>query len=164
MMWAATMTTVSKRPAGPRLRCFLGIALVGGFLTLSSAKLCNAQIVVLKPLHLWHISGYVLNKAGKPLAGVQVALASGRQPSEAVPTDTNGYFNFPDARGEYLLHVRVPGSPSANRQVIVGPSLRSLVHRGQLYIMIKPDEICEDCISPVFTSKKRFDQAVQESR
>jgi len=155
--------SILMTPAGPRLRCFLGASLVAGILMLFSTCSCYAQIKVLKPLHLLHVYGYVLSKAGKPLSGVQVALASGRQPSEAVLTDTNGHFDFPDAKGEYLLHVRIRGSASANRQLVIGANVRAYFHRGPLFIMIEPD-LCEDCISPVFTSKKQFDRAVQTLR
>jgi hypothetical protein len=126
-----------------------------------AVRSADAQITILKPLYLSHVYGYVLSETGNPLAGVQVALASGAQPSEAVVTDAKGYFDFSDAKGEYLLHVRIPGSASANRQVIVGADVRALFHRGPLYIMIKP-VVCEDCVSPIFTNRKQFDRAVRE--
>jgi hypothetical protein len=153
--------TVIATSAGPRLRCFLGICSIFGLASLLVVQYVGAQVVVPKPLHLSHVHGYVLNETGAPLPGVQVALASGRQPSEAAITDTKGYFDFSHAKGEYLFHVRSLGSASANCQVIVGADVRALFHRGPLYIMIKP-VVCEDCVSPIFTNRKQFDRAVRE--
>jgi len=147
--------------AGPRLRCFLDFGSILVIIFVFALENAQGQIVVLKPLHLSHAYGYVLSETGSPLAGVQVALASGVQPSEAVVTDAKGYFDFSNSKGEYLLHVRTPGSASANRQVVVGADVRALFHRGPLYIMIKP-VVCEDCVSPVFTNRKQFDRAVRE--
>jgi hypothetical protein len=150
-----------QKTAGLRLRYFLGLGSMLAIMFAYAAGRVSAQVIVLKPLHLSHVYGYVLSETGNPLSGVQVALASGGPPSEAVITDAKGYFDFPDAKGEYLLHVRIPGSASANRQVIVGPDVRAMFHRGPLYVMIRP-VVCQDCISPIFTNRKQFDRAVSE--
>jgi hypothetical protein len=120
----------------------------------------RAQIRVEKPLHLSYVHGYVLSETGKPFVGVQVALASGGPPSQAMKTDANGYFDFSNAKGEYLLHVKVPEFGIADRQVVVGAGLRALRHQGPIFVMIKPG-ICMDCTSPVFTSRKQFDRAIR---
>jgi hypothetical protein len=161
MRSAISMSSGIQQQRGFWLRCFLGFGSMLVFIIVFALENAQGQIIVLRPLHLTHAYGYVLSETGSPLAGVQVALASGARPSEAVVTDAKGYFDFSDAKGEYLLHVRIPGSASANRQVIVGADVHALLHRGPLYIMIKP-EVCEDCVSPIFTNRKRFDRAVRE--
>jgi len=145
------------------LRCFLGLGSISAFALMLAARSADAQIVVLKPLHLSHVYGYVLSEKGEPLTGVPVALVSGGPPAQATTTDAKGYFDFPDAKGEYLLHVKMPHSAIAARNVIVGADFRALFHRGPLNIMIKPGG-CEDCTSPIFTSRKQFDRVVQENR
>src|SRR5450631_730853 len=152
--------TIFATTAGLWLRCFLSAGSIVVIVFVFAVENAFGQIVILKPLHLSRVYGYVLCETGNPLMGVQVALASGAQPSEAVVTDAKGYFDFSDARGEYLLHVRMPGTASANRQVIVGADVRA--HRGPLYILIKPGA-CEDCVSPIFTNRKQFDRAVREN-
>jgi hypothetical protein len=157
---------VSERIGIPKqrgfwLRCFLGFGSMPVIFFAFAVGNAHGQVVVLKPLYLSHAYGYVLSETGNPLTKVQVALGSGAQPSEAVVTDAKGHFDFSDAKGEYLLHVRIPGSAGANRQVIVGAGVFAFFHRGPLYIMIKP-EVCEDCVSPIFTNKKQFDRAMRE--
>jgi hypothetical protein len=161
MKSAISLSSGVQQQRGFWLRCFLGLGSMLVIIFVFALENAQGQIIVLKPLHLSHAYGYVLSETGNPLAGVQVALASGAQPSEAEVTDAKGHFDFSDAKGEYLLHVRLPGSASANRQVIVGADVRALFHRGPLYIMIKP-VVCEDCVSPIFTNRKQFDRAVRE--
>jgi len=153
---------ISKQ-RGIWLRCFLDAGFLPFILFALALQAMNAQITVLKPLHLSHLYGYVLSETGKPLAGVKVALASGKQPSQAGNTDANGFFDFPDARGEYLFHVKLPGAALVDRLIIVGAGSHARLHRGPIYVMIKPGGACSDCTSPIFLSKGDFDRAVQEN-
>jgi hypothetical protein len=116
----------------------------------------------LKPLHLLHANGYVLDETGRPLAGIQVALASGGPPSLATNTDNKGYFDFPEANGEYLLHVKIPGFVFMDRLIIVGSGPGGQFNRGPVYVMMRSPK-CKDCTSEVFTSKERFEQAIRET-
>ena len=136
--------------------------LVGALVLLVWSTSALAQPKALKPIHLSHVYGYVLSQSGKPVAGVQVALVSGGPPSQAMKTDAEGYFDFPDAKGEYMLHVKIPGFAIAARQVIVGADLHGTSQRGPLYVMMKP--VCDDCTSPIFTSKKEFDQRSRKTQ
>jgi hypothetical protein len=114
------------------------------------------------PLHLAHAYGSVLDESGRPLVGIQVALASGGPPSLAMNTDVKGYFDFPEAKGEYLLHVKIAGFVFMDRMITVGVGPRGPLYRGPVYVMMKSNE-CKDCTSEVFTSKEQFDRAVQEN-
>lgn len=136
--------------------------LVGALTLLASSASAIAQPEVLKPLHLSHGHGYVLSESGKPVAGVQVALVSGGSPSQATNTDADGHFDFPDAEGEHLFHVNARGSAIAARQVMAGAGLRATFPRGPLHVMMRPGN-CEDCTSPILTSKKQFDRAIREN-
>lgn len=149
------------RQRGLWLRCFLGVGSILAIMFAIAVENSHGQIAILKPLHLSRVHGYVLDEAGSPLSEVQVALASEAQPSLAAVTDAKGYFDFPNARGEYFLHVVVRGSQTASRRVIAGADIRAWVHREPLYIMIMPG-LCNDCESPVFTSRKRFDRALRD--
>src|SRR5258707_14642049 len=91
--------TIFSKTAGLWLRCFLGAASILVIEFSFAAENAHGQIVILKPLHLSRVYGYVLSETGNPLTGVQVALASGVQPSQAVVTDLKGYFDFSDAKG-----------------------------------------------------------------
>jgi hypothetical protein len=147
---------------GSWLRYFLAIwASIAVFAL--AVPFVDGQITVERPIRLAHAYGYVLTERGKPVAGVQVALVSGGPPPLAMNTDLEGNFDFPGAKGEYLLHVKIPGSAIAARQVIVGRGFRALFHHGPLYVMINPNGACSDCTSPIFASKKEFDRGVREN-
>jgi hypothetical protein len=151
-----------SKQRGIWLRCFLGFGLIPACVFALAAQSAPSQFKYLKPLHLSRAYGYVLSETGKPLAGVQVVLASGGPPSLAMNTDANGYFEFPEAKGEYSLHVKIPGLALMDRQVIVGADPRGQPYRGPLYVMMKSGA-CGDCTSEVFTSKKQFDRAVRDN-
>ena len=151
-----------SKQRGIWLRCFLGFGLAAACTFALAALSAQSEFKYLKPLHLAHAYGYVLDESGKPLGGVQVALASGGPPSLAMNTDGKGYFDFPEAKGEYLLHVKIPGFVFMDRMVIVGAGPRGPLCRGPVYVMMKSNE-CKDCTSEVFTSKEQFDRAVREN-
>jgi hypothetical protein len=125
----------SSRQRGFWLRCFLSSGFALACMVALTARSVDAQITVLKPLHLSRVYGYVLSETGTPLAGVQVVLASGGPPSQALDTDVRGFFDFPDTKGEYLFHVKIPGSALADRLIVVGVGLRALFHRGPIFVM-----------------------------
>ncbi len=151
---------IAKR-RGFWLRCFLGFGLISVCTFPFAAQPAQPQFKYSKPLHLAHAYGYVLDEAGKPLAGIQVALVSGGPPSLASNTDDKGYFAFPEAKGEYLLHVKIAGFVFMDRMITVGVGQRDTLYRGPVYVMMKSNE-CKDCNSEVFTSKDQFDRAVRE--
>jgi hypothetical protein len=162
MIVAARQTFGISKQRGFWLRCFLGVGLIAVCTFALAVQSAQSQFKYMKPLHLAHAYGYVLDESGKPLVGIQVAPASGGPPSLAMNTDGKGYFDFPEAKGEYLLHVKIPGFVSMDRRVILGAGPRGPLYRGPVYVMMKSNK-CKECTSEVFTSKEQFDRAVREN-
>jgi hypothetical protein len=162
MKRSALSGSIFTRSAGPRLRCFLSIGLIAACTFALAAQSAQSQFKYLKPLHLAHVYGYVFDESGKPLVGIQVVLASGGLPSLAMNTDDKGYFDFPEAKGEYLLHVKIPGLVFMDRQIIVGSGSGGQLNRGPVYVMMRSPK-CKECTSEVFTNKKLFEQTIRET-
>jgi hypothetical protein len=145
------------------MRRHIDIAIIVAIFAIAFPSSLRGQIVILKPLHISHAQGYVVTAEGKPLKGIQVAFISGAQPALASNTDADGHFDFTDARGEYLFHVKSPGFAIAARQVIARRGLRSLFRRGLLFVVMRPAADCDDCTSLIFATKKQADRAIREN-
>jgi hypothetical protein len=134
----------------------------------STVEPTYAQLVVLKPTHVWHVHGYVTNKSGKPIADAEVTLVAESQPWSSneeslafkTKTDSSGRFKFDHAAGQYWFRVKASHYSTASQQVIIGADLATLFHRSIFYVMLGPSACSDEC-SPIYTTKKKFDQAVR---
>jgi hypothetical protein len=68
MKLTATQMTVSERPAGPRLRCFLGVALVACIEFLTAGVCIHAMTCVTpRVVHVARLQGEVFDPSGVPI-------------------------------------------------------------------------------------------------
>ena len=140
-----------------------GIALAAGFTLAFMFALtfrANAQITVLKPLHLSQVHGVVTDRAGKPVANAEVVLVRKKSVASKTKTDDRGRFALDRVSGQYWLRVSGVGYSPAAREVIIGPDLETVFRRAELYVMLEPGACSDDC-SLVYTNKKKFDRAVR---
>ena len=142
------------------------IAVVMGFLlafTLGFTFRANAQISILKPLHIAHVQGVVTDRFGRPVASAEVALVREESIAFTAKTDDSGRFVLDHASGRYRLRVSGPSYSSAFREVIIGPDWKTIFHKTELYVMLGPGACSDEC-SWIYASKKKFDRAVSELR
>jgi len=140
-----------------------GIALAAGFTLAFMFALtfrANAQITVLKPLHLSQVHGVVTDRTGKPVANAEVVLVRKKSVASKTRTDDRGRFALDRVSGQYWLRVSGVGYSPAAREVIIGPDLETVFRRAELYVMLEPGACSDDC-SLVYTNKKKFDRAVR---
>ena len=141
----------------------LGIAVAAGFMlafTFSFISPANAQITVLKPLHLSQVHGVVTDRTGKPVADAEVVLVRNESVALKTKTDALGRFALNQASGRYWLRVSGARYSPAAREVIIGSDLVTVFHRPELYVMLESGTCSDDC-SLIYTSKKNFDRAVR---
>jgi hypothetical protein len=121
----------------------------------------HAQIDVVKPIQLTHVSGYVVNSFGKPVVNAEVTL--GRDEGVAFSTRTNGAgaFHFDHVRGRYWFRVGRSTYAPAAREVSVADVLVTYLERKKLYVIVGPGA-CMDACSSVYTSRHEFDRAIQK--
>jgi hypothetical protein len=152
---------IAKR-RGFRLRCFLGVGFAWVVAFGLTARITQAQITILKPLHVRHVQGYVTDEKGNAVASVVVQLFRDGKPVLGTRADNTGWFQIEGARGRYLLQVSA-GSPELGREVAVGTNLLTLFCRKTLYVMVRPNQPCDDCSIRVFTSRGKFFNAVWQN-
>jgi len=153
---------VSATAAGPRLRCFLGavisICLMGAFVGIP----VQAQIEVLKPLHIRRVQGYVTNETGQAVAGARIELFRDGRPVIKAKSDQTGWFRIDGAGGRYVLGAWA-GTTEVGREVAVGTNPLTLICHKTLYIMVRTEGSCMDCSIRVYTSKKQFFNAIWQN-
>ncbi len=69
-----SISAILARPAGPRLRCFLGAAF-WMLMFVAVARTSTAQVDIPGPERLGHVEGYVVNPVGHPAVDVAVTLS-----------------------------------------------------------------------------------------
>lgn len=141
-----------SRQRGFWLRCFLGVMLFFG-------AFAQAQIQVDKPLHIQRVQGYVTDQMGKAAPHAAVKLIRDGKAVLSTTADEMGWFRIDKAAGPYVLSASV-GVSEVGRQIIVGTTPRALLAHKTLYVMIRTSGACSDCSIQVYTSKKRFFDAV----
>lgn len=140
-----------------------GIAVGAGFLlalTFGLAFRANAQIEILKPLHLSHVQGVVTDSSGRPVANADVTLVREESVAFKTKTDDSGRFALDQASGRYWFRVSGSSYSPAAREVIVGADLETVFQRAELYVMLGPASCSDEC-SFIYTNKKKFDRAVR---
>ena len=152
----------SGRTAGPRLRCFLGLA---WRIALLSAALCgplHAQVDVQTPIHLTHVRGYVVNSVGKPVVNADVTLVRDDAVRFRTRTDGGGGFHFDHVLGKYWLRVARTDYAPAARELNVGSEIVTYLKRRNLFVIVGPGACMDEC-SSVFTSKGEFERAIKKN-
>ena len=139
------------------LRCFLG-AIVP---VLIAGGASQAQPDAVKPIHLVHLRGVVVNPKGEPVANADVSLLRDARVAYATHTDGAGRFAFEHVDGHYVFRVKTPEYSVAVRNVVVEFEISAL-SRKQLYVILGPGACSDDC-SSVFTSKGDFDRVIRRN-
>lgn len=161
----ANSKSLLARPAGPRLRCFLGKGMWVLAVCLAASSLLQAQqqLEPQGPMHLWRLHGYFVNATGKPLANVQVTLQQNGQVIYRTKTDGAGRFAFEHVSGRYVLHIDKANYSELSREVIVGEELATRLRKSTLYVIAGPSACTDDC-SSVFTSRSDFEKAINRDK
>lgn len=159
----ADSTSVLARPAGRRLRCFLGKAWMVLALCFAVCGMLSAQVEPPGTLHLWHLHGYFVNATGTPLANVEVTLQRDGQVFYKTKTDGSGRFAFEHVSGPYVLHIDKAKYSELSRQVIVGVEAATMLRGETVYVIAGPGACTDDC-SSVFTSKIEFEKAISRDK
>jgi len=150
------------RQRGFWLRCFLGRAVLPGAVCLALSGLMWARVEPAGPLHLWHLHGFFMNPAGKPIENVEVTLVRDGTPLYKTKTDGSGRFAFDHVYGRYSLHIEKSKEYSQlSREVIVGEAA-TVLRSNTLYVIAGPGACTDDC-SSVFTKKSEFEKAVHRN-
>jgi Carboxypeptidase regulatory-like domain len=152
--------TSCKRAAGLRLRCFLRHALQIVLFCVTVCGASRAQLETNGPIRLTSVEGLVVNTWGKPVANLEVSLSQDARVVSKTHTDKAGLFRFGHVSGDYLFQVARSEYAPAARQVVVRLELLTLAERKKLYVILGPGA-CMDACSSVLTSKREFDQALQ---
>ena len=138
----------------------LWMTLAAGFLlSFGAAVRANAQITILPPLHLPHVTGVVTDRSGRTVSDAEVVLVRGESVISKTTTDHSGRFSLRNASGRYWLRISAKSYSPASREVVISSGFATMLHRRQLYVMLGPGNCMDDC-SPVLKSKKEFDKAV----
>lgn len=148
-------------PAGPRLRCFLGCALLIVFLGATAASAARTQLESDGPIRLTSVEGVIVDTFGKPAANVNITLSRDNKVLLSTHADQQGAFAFEHASGDYLFRVERSANAPAARQIEVHLELVTLVQRKKLYVILGPG-VCTDACSSIFTSKQEFDKALRK--
>ena len=152
-------TSVSARPAGLWLRCFLG-----GAILLAGIGLLRAQVDIPGPERLSHVEGVVVNPTGHPAPDLVVKLLRDEKVAYQTRTEKSGGFQFEHVHGgTYLFRVERSKDAPAERQIVVTDEIVTVLERKKLYVLLGPGA-CEDACSAVLTSKKDFDRAIQKNK
>jgi hypothetical protein len=159
MKVTAEKTTIIVHAAGTNLRSYLGAAISFCLLSAFVGVPARAQIVVLKPLHIRHVQGYVTDEKSNAVAGVEVDLLRDGKPVIKTRADETGWFQIEGASGRYYLSVSA-GSSELGREVAVGTNLFTLFCHKTLYVMVRPNQFCNDCSIRVYTNKRQFFKSV----
>jgi hypothetical protein len=146
--------------AGPRLRCFLGVAVWVLLCTAGSGSL-TAQVDIPGPERLSHVEGYVVNPVGRPVADLEVALLQDDKVAYQTRTDKSGEFRFEHVSGHFTLRVARSEYSPATQEIVVANEIVTTLERKKLYVILGPGA-CQDACSSVFTNKKDFDRAIRE--
>jgi Carboxypeptidase regulatory-like domain len=152
--------SILARPAGPRLRCFLG-GVFWIWLCLAGANLLNAQVDIPGPERLAHVEGFVVNPVGRPAVDVEVTLVRDDKVAYQTRTDKSGEFRFDHGSGRYTFRVARSEYAPASREIIVTDEVVTALEHKKLYVILGPGACTDEC-SLVLTSKKEFDRAIRQ--
>ena len=162
MTFAMSENTGIPRQRGFWLRCFLGRA-CWAMVFVVAAGLLWAKVEPPGPLHLWHLRGFFVTAAGKPVENVDVTLVRNGSVQYTTKTDGAGRFAFDHVRGRYSLHIdRSNDYSELSREVIVGLEAATILKRNTLYIVAGPGACTDDCAS-VFMNKDDFEKAIHRN-
>jgi hypothetical protein len=115
------------------------------------------------PLHLWHVHGFFMDRAGKPIENVEVALIRDGTILHKTKTDASGKFAFDHVSGHYRLHIDKSNHFSElSREVIVGLETAMMLRSNTLYVIAGPVACSDDC-SSVFTSKSDYEKSIRRN-
>ena len=161
MRLAVSERTGIQRQRGSWLRCFLSAAWPIALLSLTWCTSLRAEIEVAKPLHLTHVSGYVVNSEGKAVVDVEVTLVQDDKVRFTTRTSGTGGFHFDQVHGKFLLRIARSEYAPAVREVYVGSEIVTYLKRKNLFVIVGPGACTDEC-SSVFTSKSEFDRAIKK--
>src|ERR1035438_611377 len=133
--------------AGPRLRCFLGLAWRLPLLGLAFCCSLHAQLDVPGPLHLTHVEGVVVTSQGKPLVNTEVTLVRDDAVAHTTRTDNAGAFHFDHVSGRYWFRVARSDYAPAAREVYIEPEIVTALQRKKLYVIVGPGACSDECSS-----------------
>ncbi len=162
MRFAVGERTGIQRQRGFWLRCFLSGAWALSLLNLALCTSLHAEIEVAKPLHLTHVSGYVVNSAGKPVVNVEVTLVRDDQVRFTTRTDGAGGFHFDHVHGKFFFRVARSDYAPAVREVNVQSEIVTYLKRRNLFVIVGPGACMDEC-SSVYTSKGEFNRAIKKN-
>jgi|SRR5579863_1949850 len=152
--------SILARPAGPRLRCFLGAAL-WMVVCLAAAGTSFAQVDIPGSERLSHVEGYIVNPVGHPAVDVEVTLSRDGNALFQTKTNKDGWFRFEHVKGSYTFHVpRTEYAPAA-RDIVVTDEVVTALERKKLYVILGPGA-CADACSSVLTNKRDFDREIRK--
>ena len=151
------MGTTGRR--GFWLRCFLGAIVPAGALFAGGSA--HGQPDAVKPIHLVHLRGVVVNPKGQPVANADVSLLRDDRVAYATHTDGAGRFAFEHVDGHYVFRVKTGEYSIAVRNVVVEFEMAALTRR-QLYVILGPGACSDDC-SSVLTSKGEFERVIRRN-
>lgn len=123
--------------------------------------MANAQVAPDMPLRLTHVTGYVINRSGKPVANAEITLSQDDAVIYRTRTDQSGAFKFDRLSGKYVFRVaRTEDAPAAH-EIVVTPEIVTALQRKKLYVILGPGACADEC-STVTTSKREFDRVIRK--
>ena len=118
----AAQVAILERPAGPRLRCFLTVALLLFLVKGSSGETAEVAMPCALPpeMALSRIQGTVYSPSGVPLAKILIQAVQDGKIVVQTQTDDRGRFELKVAPGSFKIHVQYLGYKSMDMNVRVG--------------------------------------------
>ncbi|MGB6687771.1 MAG: carboxypeptidase-like regulatory domain-containing protein [Terracidiphilus sp.] len=136
--------------------------LVAVAMTLSCVT-AHAQLDPPGPFHIAHLHGVYVNAKGDPISGAEVTLQQNDKIMFTTRTDRTGHFAFKHVSGRFSLRANIKGYSPLDREVIVGLEALTYLYSETLYVIAGPGACSDDC-SSVFTSRDKFDKAIQRNK
>ena len=149
-----------ERPAGPRLRCFLNVALLS-ILVIGAygAKTAHAAPCAAPPdLKLSRIHGMIYGPSGLPVPQILVWAEQDGKSIVKTQTDSRGKFELKVAPGKMIVHVQLLGSRLMDLNVQVGHGAGGPFRSARLLMVLG---LSGTRCSFVTMSKKEFKEAIK---
>ncbi|HEY2858986.1 MAG TPA: carboxypeptidase-like regulatory domain-containing protein [Terracidiphilus sp.] len=157
MTWAMGERIGISRQRGFWLRCFLG----GTIVLLGVNVQAQVDCMVQPAIHVSQARGRVFDLTGVPIPNVAITLTREGQVVSTTTTLEDGGFAFIAPAGKYELEMNAEGFGHSTLYLQSGTDMVSLVHRGQLQVILGLPFL--NCTWGT-TSKRKFDREVQQGR
>ncbi len=147
--------------AGPRLRCFLGVAIVLATLNARSSATAQVDCISPAPITVSRVQGQVFDPTGAVVPGVVISLVGEGGSTLQVTTDQQGRFQLSVSPGRYILKAVVPMFQMAAIELNVKEDVNALNPSGELRVILG---LGGSFCPWVTTSNREFQQIIRANK